>query len=336
MSERICILGAGSWGLTLACLLAKKQHKVKLWESDAKQAEILERTRQFKFLPGLVMPDDLHFSSEIKSALEGAQVIVYAVPSQVVGSVSEKISPYLKKKGTVIVIATKGVDALSSLRMSEIVCSGKNSDLIEKTCVLSGPTIAIEVMRKIPTAAVVAAKNKNVAERVQQLLMTPYFRLYTSDDVAGVEIGGSIKNIIAIAAGIGDGLGLGTNAKAALMTRGVVEIVRLGARMGANPDTFHGLSGIGDLITTCISKHSRNRSFGEKIGQGMSTQDALDEIQMVVEGVETTKGVMGLAKKMDIDMPITAEVYGVLFEGKSPRKVVGDLMNRQAKPEVET
>lgn len=333
MFDKIAILGAGSWGITLANLLSENDHKIKIWESDKKQADILHRNRSFKFLPGLKIPDNIPISSKVEEVVTEVNIIVFAVPSQVIREVTRKIVPLIADKNVIIVIATKGIEADTSLRMSEIINSQLSGGLKNRITVLSGPTIAVEVMKKIPTAAVVAASQEDVAKYIQQNFMTAYFRLYTSTDVIGVELGGALKNIIAIAAGIGDGLGLGTNAKAALMTRGMVEISRLGLVMGAKAETFSGLSGIGDLITTCISKYSRNRTFGEKIGRGETSEQALKEIEMVVEGVKTTEGVYHLSVKHNIQMPITTEIYNILFKGKDPKKAVGDLMMREAKPE---
>ncbi len=334
MSCNIAILGAGSWGITLGKLLHEKGHKIRLWESDKKQADVLKEKRGFKFLPEYTIPYDVLITSVLEEVLKDAKIIVFAVPSHVVAEVSEKIAALIENKDVIILIATKGIEQKSSLRMSEIVTSNISTALSNNIAVLSGPTIALEVSKKIPTAAVIASNNQDTAKYIQECFMTPYFRLYTSNDVIGVELGGAIKNIIAIAAGAGDGLGLGTNTKAALMTRGIVEITRLGVNIGARADTFRGLSGIGDLITTCISKYSRNRNFGEKIGQGKTIQEALDEIEMVVEGVKTAEGVYKLALKNKIEMPIIIEVYNILFKGKAPKEAVEHLMTRQAKPET--
>ena len=334
MSCNIAILGAGSWGITLGKLLHEKGHKIRLWESDKKQTDVLKEKRGFKFLPEYTIPYDVLITSVLEEVLKDAKIIVFAVPSHVVAEVSEKIAALIENKDVIILIATKGIEQKSSLRMSEIVTSNISTALSNNIAVLSGPTIALEVSKKIPTAAVIASNNQDTAKYIQECFMTPYFRLYTSNDVIGVELGGAIKNIIAIAAGAGDGLGLGTNTKAALMTRGIVEITRLGVNIGARADTFRGLSGIGDLITTCISKYSRNRNFGEKIGQGKTIQEALDEIEMVVEGVKTAEGVYKLALKNKIEMPIIIEVYNILFKGKTPKEAVEHLMTRQAKPET--
>ncbi len=335
MSDNIAILGAGSWGITLSMLLSEKGHKINLWESNEKQAEILKTTRTFKFLPNWQIPDTIMISSDPKELISEANMIIFAVPSQVVRDVTKRIVPLIKNKDVIIVVASKGIEADSSLRMSEIISSQIPPELREKVTVLSGPTIAVEVIKKNPTVAVIAASSQDVAEHIQQNFMTPYFRLYTSSDIIGVELGGALKNIIAIAAGINDGLGLGTNAKAALMTRGIVEITRLGIIMGAKAETFSGLSGIGDLITTCISRYSRNRTFGEKIGQGKGLREAVDEIGMVVEGIKTAEGVYKLSLNHKIAMPITTEIYNILFNGKNPKKAVEDLMMRQARPEIE-
>ncbi len=333
ISERIAVLGAGSWGITLANLLHGNGHTVTLWEFNSKEAELLQKKRRFRFLPGVTIAGGIRVTNSLSDTLLNARIIVIAVPSQVVRKVTGKVSKLNIRKDALFICATKGIETKTFLRMSEVISSELPSRYKSRVSVLSGPTIAVEVSRHIPTACVIASRRKLTAEYLQKIFISTYFRTYTSTDVTGVELGGSLKNIIAIASGIIDGLGLGSNTKAALITRGIVEINRLGIELGAKSSTFIGLSGIGDLITTCMSKYSRNRSFGEKIGQGKSIKNSLNDIVMVVEGVATAKAVYNLSCKLNIDMPITREVYNVLFKHKHPRKAVEYLMMRKAKSE---
>jgi glycerol-3-phosphate dehydrogenase (NAD(P)+) len=329
------ILGAGSWGITLATLLFEKGIFVKVWEFERKQAEILRKKRKLRFLPWLDIPREIEITSSIPQALEGVRLVVIALPSHVVRRVAKKIAGICLPKDIIIVIASKGLEDKTLLRMSQVLKEELPEKLRERIVVLSGPSHAEEVSRKIPTSVVVASKNEKLNREVQKIFFTPYFRVYTNSDIIGVELGGALKNTIAIASGISDGLGLGDNSKAALITRGLVEVTRLGKILGGKQTTFSGLSGMGDLIVTCISRYSRNRNFGEKIGQGKTLKKALSEIKMVVEGIRTTKAAYQLAKKYKISMPITEETYKVLFKNKKPSEAVRDLMLREAKPELE-
>ncbi len=330
--DKICILGAGSWGSALGVLLAKKGYEIEMWTNEESQCEAVNRSREnIDFLPGVVIPQNMNLSIDIQDSIKGAKAIVMAVPSQAVREVIKLAKPYLSKD-QIIVNVSKGLERGSNLRISEVVAQ----ELEENSfAVLSGPSHAEEVAKDVPTTVVVASKDMDVAEAVQDIFISPKFRVYTNTDLVGVELGGSLKNIIAFAAGVSDGLGYGDNTKAALMTRGLTEIVRLGVAMGANAKTFSGLSGVGDLIVTCTSMHSRNRRAGILIGQGMSLEEALKEVKMVVEGVEAAKVAYGLSKEYDIEMPITNELYGVLFEGKDVKKSVIDLMMRSKTHEIE-
>ncbi|MCJ7645476.1 NAD(P)H-dependent glycerol-3-phosphate dehydrogenase [bacterium] len=335
MVKSAAILGAGSWGITLAILLFEKGFFVKVWEFERKQAEILRKKCKLRFLPWVDIPREIEITSSIPHVLEGVQLVVVALPSHVVRRVAKKIAEVSLPEDIIIVTASKGLEDRTLLRISQVLSEELPEKLRERIVVLSGPSHAEEVSRKIPTTVVVASTNEKLNREVQKIFFTPYFRVYTNPDIVGVEMGGALKNIIAIAAGISDGLGLGDNSKAGLITRGVVEITRLGKALGAKPATFSGLSGMGDLIVTCTSGYSRNRNFGEKIGQGKTLKKALSEIKMVVEGIRTTKAAYQLAKKYKVSMPITNEVYSVLFKNKETSQAVRDLMLREAKPELE-
>lgn len=326
----IAVIGDGGWGTTLAVLLAKKGFDVSLWGAFPEYTEIVRKSREnVKFLPGTKIPDGVMLTHSMADAIKGRDLVVLAVPSQFMRGVltilkGEDIS------GKRFISVVKGIENGTLKRMSEVIfeCLGK-----QKLAVLSGPTIALEVANLSPTTAVIASDDAVLAKDAQNAFITDRFRVYTSDDMLGVELAGSIKNIIAIAAGGLDGLGFGTNAKAALLTRGLVEMARLGVVMGAKRETFYGLSGLGDLTTTCVSRYSRNRWLGEEIGRGRKLKAILKETDMVVEGVSTTKAVYELAKKYDVEMPITAEIYKVLYENKDPKIALHDLMTRAPKQE---
>lgn len=335
MVKNVAVLGAGSWGITLAILLFEKGFFVKVWEFEREQAEILRKKRKLRFLPWVDIPREIEITSSISHALEGVRLVVIALPSHVVRRVGKKMAEVSLPEDIIIVNVSKGLEDKSLLRMSQVLSEELPEKLRDQIVVLSGPSHAEEVSRKIPTTVVVASVNEKLNWEVQKFFFTPYFRVYTNPDIIGVEMGGALKNIIAIAVGIGDGLGFGDNSKAALITRGLVEITRLGKALGAKPATFSGLSGMGDLIVTCTSRYSRNRNFGEKIGQGKTLKKALSEIKMVVEGIRTTKAAYQLAKNYKVSMPITEEVYKVLFKNKKPSEAVTDLMLREAKPELE-
>lgn len=332
MSDRrsVAVLGDGGWGTALALLLYGYGHDVRLWSAFPEYAAELRRRREnVKFLPGITLPAGLRVTASGREALTGVDLAVVAVPTRYLRRTLRRLRPAVPQD-LPVVSGTKGLEGRTLKRPSEVVVEVLG---VKRVAVLSGPSHAEEVARGLPASVVAASRWRRLAQRVQELLSGPTFRVYTSSDVVGVELGAAVKQIIAVAAGIGDGLGLGDNAKAALMTRGMVEIARLGVALGAQRKTFAGLSGIGDLITTCISRHSRNRAVGEAVGRGRSLNDVLGEMEMVAEGVDATRAVRGLARKLGVEMPITEQVYQVLFRGKEPLRAVTDLMLRQAKPE---
>lgn len=330
--EKMCVLGAGSWGSALALSLAKKGYEVSLWTLNEEQANKINKTKEnIDYLPGILFPNNINTTTDLNKAIENSEIIVLAVPSQAIRNVCEKIKPYVKENQILVDVA-KGLEKGTGLRLSE-VCKEElpNNPYV----VLSGPSHAEEVSRDIPTTVVVASESLEIAQRVQDIFMSPKLRVYTNPDIVGVELGGALKNIIAFGAGICDGLGFGDNAKAALMTRGIREIARLGVAMGANASTFSGLSGIGDLIVTCTSMHSRNRRAGILIGQGKSLDETLKEVKMVVEGITATEVAYEVAKSLNVDMPITNAIYSVLYGGMNPNEVVIELMMRNKTHEME-
>ncbi len=327
---RIGILGDGGWGTTLSIMLSDKGYPVTLWGAFEKYAAQMSKTRRNpKFLPGIKIPQNIKITGDLKSAINNKEIVVLAIPSQYTRSVLKKIKGNFSKD-TVFLSVTKGIEISSSKRISEVIRAELGP---VKLAVLSGPTIAQEVAKGIPTTAVVASSNKKIRKTIQTVFSTQSFRVYTNPDIIGVELGGSLKNVIAIACGVSDGLGFGTNTKAAILTRGLAEICRLGKVMGAKPETFSGISGLGDLVTTCISKQSRNRMVGELIGRGKSLSQIRRHMQMVAEGVPTAKSAYALSIKYKTEMPITREVYRLLYKNKSPRQAVKDLMTRKSKEE---
>lgn len=329
--KKIVVIGDGGWGTTLGIVLCNKGYDVTLWGLFPDNIELIKaRKENIKFLPGAKIPDRLKLTSSLDEALANKELIVLAAPSQFLRGVLDMIKMH-KIPDAEFVSVVKGIENNTLKRMSEVV-----QDIlgVQRLVVLSGPTIALEVANGAPTTAVAASADTELAKEIQEIFMTDRFRIYTTDDVIGVELGGSLKNIIAIAAGASDGLGYGTNAKAALLTRGLVEIVRLGAAMGARKETFYGLSGLGDLTTTCVSQYSRNRWLGEEIGKGKKLPDVLKGTDMVVEGVATAKSAYDLSKKYGVEMPITEEIFKVLYENKDPQKAVRDLMTRAPKNEI--
>jgi glycerol-3-phosphate dehydrogenase (NAD(P)+) len=334
----IGILGAGSWAISLAVLLCKRNHQVSMWEFDKKEAEILSQQREHAIkLPGIIIPENVLITNDLEELFTGQDYIICAVPAQTVretfGFIRKNVNQRNIKKIRSWIIVSKGIECLTLSLLSDVILDEISDITKDKIVVLSGPSHAEEVSRDIPTTVVAASTNNDLAVEIQNQFSTDTFRVYTNNDIIGVELCASIKHIIALAAGICDGLGFGDNTKGALLTRGMVEMARLGKKMGANEKTFSGLAGFGDLITTCISRHSRNRKMGELIASGLILKDALKKMTMVVEGIETTKSVYKLAKKNNIDMPITNEVYKTLFEGQSPLEAVKALMMRQFKPE---
>jgi glycerol-3-phosphate dehydrogenase (NAD(P)+) len=331
MIKKVTIIGDGAMGSVCAMLLCENSIQTTLWGYDTVQlAQIADKHENIKFLPGYPLPQKLIFQPDDAKALQGAELVVSAIPCQYMRGIWTRLKSCLPA-GVPVVSTTKGVENKMLLRPTEILAGilGPGHTL----AVLSGPTIADELARKLPATATVACEDMGMAQQIQQAFTTPMFRVYTNEDIIGVELAGAMKNVIAIAAGIIDGIGAGDNAKAALITRGLAEIDRLGMAMGAKEKTFAGLSGLGDLVTTCISPKGRNRLFGERIGKGLSAKDALAATQSVVEGATTCESVLELAQKNNVEMPITEAVFDVISGRKSVRQAIADLMSRQLKAE---
>lgn len=327
----ITILGDGGWGTTLALLLHSKGFKVSVWSAFPEYAEYLEKQRiNSKFLPGIKIPKGISFVSDLEKIISRKQLIVIAVPSQYARGILKKIKKYDYPRDAIYLSVSKGIEIGSLKRMSEVAREELGN---VKIAVLSGPTIAHEVAKGVPTAAVIASSNASIRKYLQNIFINERFRVYTNNDMVGVELGGSLKNVIAIACGISDGLGFGANTKAALLARGLAEMSRLGVIMGAKARTFTGISGLGDLVTTCISMYSRNRTLGEQIGKGRHLRSLISNMQMVAEGVPTAKSAYELSLRYKVEMPITREVYAVLYKNKSPSCAVKDLMTREGKEE---
>jgi glycerol-3-phosphate dehydrogenase (NAD(P)+) len=334
----IGILGGGSWAIALAVLLHGRKHTVRMWEYNKSDATMLTERREHSVkLPGIILPDEVMITNSISEAIEIAEFVICVVPSQTMRAtlkhLVDSVTPAVLSRIEGWIVCSKGIECETLKLMSEVLMEEIPGLTEAKIVVLSGPSHAEEVSRAIPTTVVAASKNYALAMKIQQEISTETFRIYTNSDVIGVELAASAKNVIALAAGISDGLGLGDNTKGTLLTRGMVEMIRLGKKMGAEEQTFFGLAGIGDLITTSISRHSRNRKMGELIASGLSLTEALSKMVMVAEGVETTKSVYRLAQKFGIEMPITVEVYKVLFENEPPRQAIKNLMMRQFRPE---
>jgi len=324
---KVTVLGAGAWGTALAKLLNEGRHSVKLWGHDPTHLDQVRRAgRNERYLPGLELPRELAFETDLTKAVDGSDCVVVAVPSKVFREVTQCLRDY---RG-VVVSVTKGIEYDTGLTMCGVL---KENAPHARTAALSGPTLAFEVARGIPTAIVAASADVQTAPRVQELFHRPTFRVYTSTDLLGVELGGALKNVIAIAAGVSDGLGFGDNSKAALITRAIVEIRRLGVACGAQAETFAGLSGLGDLTVTCFSRLSRNRGFGERLGRGEKAADVLASMVNVAEGYPTARAAYQLARKLKMTMPIIDEVYTMLYEGKDVRKALHDLTGRESKAE---
>ncbi len=333
--KQITVLGAGSWGTALAIVLAENGHDTLLWTNRQDQADEINYKHTNKtYLPETVLPQNLRATSSLEEAAAHGATVVVAVPTKAIREVCGNIAELLTEP-KLFVHVSKGIEPDSLLRISELIRETVKAELIEEIVVLSGPSHAEEVVLQHPTTVTAACKSLEAAEKVQDLFMSSYFRVYTNDDIVGVEIGGALKNVIALAAGITDGLAYGDNAKAALITRGLAEITRLGVKMGGNPFTFAGLAGMGDLIVTCTSVHSRNWRAGNMLGKGMKLDEVLEQMGMVVEGVRTTKAAYQLAQKYDVPMPITTELYDVLFNGKEPKQAVDELMIRMKKSEID-
>ena len=329
---KIGVIGSGSWGTALAWLLRNNGHDITLWSYLPEETEMFQKHHQnTDKLPGVILAEDVEFTCDLEHSVKGKDLLVLAVPSPAVRSTSANMKPFVSA-GQIVVDVAKGIEESTLMTMTDII---EQEIPQAEVAVLSGPSHAEEVGRGLPTTIVAGAHRKETAERIQELFMSPVFRVYTSSDMLGIEIGAALKNVIALAAGIADGLGYGDNTKAALITRGIAEISRLGTVMGANPHTFFGLSGIGDLVVTCASIHSRNRKAGYLIGQGLAMQEAMDEVHMVVEGVYSARAGLKLAEKYGIEMPIITVVNQVLFDGKPAAEGVRELMQRVKKDELE-
>ncbi len=330
MKKRITLLGGGSWGTALAKLLSENGHEVTVWLRDEEQCRMLREERvNKKYLPNVQIPENIVFSSDINEASKDADMVLIVTPTQIIRGVLRQIDKEYKKN-KIIINASKGIEKGTMCLVSDIVREETDDCIF---AALSGPSHAEEVGLSMPTAITLACESKEVAEEIQDAFMSSYFRVYTNEDVVGAELGGALKNIIALGAGISDGVGYGDNAKAALMNRGIVEIARLGIAMGADVHTFFGLSGIGDLIVTCTSKHSRNWNAGYLIGQGMTKDEAIKKIGMAVEGIPTTYGAYELSKKLNVEMPIVDAMYNVLENSADVKETVNKLMLRDKKEE---
>ena len=326
------VIGAGSWGTALSVLLDDNGHQVTIWSIDPEEVKMLNEQREHaKKLPGVKLSDKMVITGNLQEAIEGKDFLVLAVPSPFTRATAKKMCPYVAE-GQKIVDVAKGIEESTLKTLSQQI---EEEIPQADVAVLSGPSHAEEVGRKLPTTCVIGAKTKKTAEYLQKAFISPVFRVYISPDILGIELGGSLKNVIALAAGMADGLGYGDNTKAALITRGIAEIARLGMKMGGKLETFTGLTGIGDLIVTCASVHSRNRKAGYLMGQGKSMQEAMDEVQMVVEGITATEVAYKVSRELNIDMPITEAIYSVLYQGANPNEAVLELMTRSKKHEME-
>lgn len=328
---KIGMIGAGSWGIALTWLLTNNGHEVTVWSALEDEIRLLqEKHEQTSKLPGVILADSVSFTTSLEEAVKGRELLVLAVPSPFVRSTAHQLKDAVED-GQIIVNVAKGIEEKTLMTLSEVI---EEEIPQAQVAVLSGPSHAEEVGKGVPTTIVAGAKTRAAAEKIQNIFMSPVFRVYTSPDVLGIELGAALKNVVALAAGIADGLGYGDNTKAALITRGITEIARLGTAMGGRRETFFGLSGIGDLIVTCASMHSRNRRAGILIGQGHTMEEAMQEVQMVVEGVYSAKAAMGLAEKYHVSLPIIEQVNQVLFYGKPAADAVGELMLRDKKIEI--
>lgn len=334
---RICVLGAGTWGTALASLLVTNGHEVVLWSAISAEIETLSSTKRHKNLPDAVLPEGLCYETDIASALAGAELVLYVVPSEFIRVTARRAAPFLEV-GAMLVSAAKGIEPTSLKTMTEIIedeTASARPDSQFKYAALSGPTHAEEVAKGLPTSIVSACVDEETSMKIARAFASSCMRVYTNTDVIGVEIAGALKNIVAIASGINRGMGYGDNSQAMLMTRGIAEITRMGLAMGCHRRTFMGLAGIGDLIVTCTSRHSRNNRCGEMIGRGMSYEEASREIGMVVEGYHALEAAMELSRKYEVEMPITEAVYNVIKGGVTPREAMLTLMSRELKNEIE-
>ena len=333
MHKSIGVIGAGSWGTTLADLLAKKRHRVTLWAYEKELVSEMQSCRENGiYLPGIRLSDNLDFTGSLEEAVSNKDLLLFVVPSQVLRKVLVDALPHISEN-SIIVSASKGIELESLKLVSQVYEESLPEDLYRRFAVLSGPSFAREVALEMPTAVVAASADPVVAKEVQDIFNSHFFRVYTNGDVVGVELGGAVKNVIAIAAGIADGLGFGSNTRAALITRGLAEMSRLGQALGARGETFAGLAGMGDLVLTCTGELSRNRSVGIQLGQGRTLEDILSEMRMVAEGVKTTESTCLLARKLGVDMPIAFKVNEILYKNRPAREAVIELMSRDLKAE---
>ena len=332
---KIGVVGAGSWGTALANLLAGKGYPIDWWVFEADVCEQIRAYRENRiFLPGVKLSRNLEATNDLAAVVRDKDVVLIVVPSHVMRSVAESVAPHLLPTA-IVVSASKGIENETLLTMSEVLKEALEGFQDDRFSVLSGPSFAREVVQNLPTVVTAASRNLDCARSVQHIFATPFFRVYTHDDVIGVELGGSIKNVIAIAAGMIDGLGMGLNTRAALITRGMTEIRRLGVALGANPRTFTGLAGMGDLVLTCTGSISRNHTVGFKIGQGMTLEEVLRDMRMVAEGIKTARSVYNLSLRSGVEMPISQAIYQILYEGLSPKDAVYQLMTRDLKRELD-
>jgi len=333
MTERIGVIGAGAWGTALSMLLADKRHDVTLWMYEKDLAEETTRTRENRvYLPEFTLPASIKVTSSMKEAAEGKDVILSVVPSHTARAVSKQFAPFLSDDA-VIVSASKGIEIDTLMPLSEVFRDILPKQYHNRLCFLSGPSFAKEVAQKMPTAVSLASYDPALGRKVQETFSNDYFRIYTNPDVIGVELAGSLKNVVAIAAGVLEGMGYGYNTAAALLTRGLAEMARLGVAMGGNLQTFSGLAGMGDLVLTCTGGLSRNRTLGVRLGKGEKLDDIMKGVKTVAEGVRTAKAARDLARKYNVDMPVVDESYLILYEGKDPKRAVKDLMTRELKEE---
>ena len=327
------VVGTTSWGTTLAILMAKQGHQVKLWVRTEEEAALLQRERENRrFLPGFPFPPSLQATASLDDAFGQARLVLFAVPSKSLRANAQRVGGAIESDA-VVISATKGLEVDTGLRMSEVLTQELPESLRSRICALSGPNLSAEIAQEWPSTTVVASRDEHAASIAQAALMTPYFRVYTNSDVVGVELGGALKNVIAIGAGISDGLGYGNNTKSAFVTRGLAEITRVGVAAGANALTFAGLAGLGDLVATAASPLSRNRSLGEQLAKGRSLKEIQASMQNVAEGVDTSAAAVKMAKRLEVEMPITEATYRVLFQGLDPKQAVIELLSRAPQPE---
>ena len=333
MNERIGVIGAGAWGTALAILLAEKKLDVTLWMYEQDLAEETPRTRENRvYLPGFRLPANLTITSSLEAAVKGRKFVLSVVPSHTVRAIASQFASFLSNNA-VVISASKGIEIDTLMLLSDVFRDVLPERVHSGLCFLSGPSFAKEVAQKMPTAVALAASSPEAGRRAQEIMSSPYFRVYTNTDVVGVELGGALKNVIAIAAGVLEGLGYGYNTSAALLTRGLAEMARLGVAMGASPATFSGLAGMGDLVLTCTGGLSRNRTLGTRLGKGEKLDAIMKDTRTVAEGVRTAKAARSLAEKYGVEMPVTEEAYQILYEGKDPKQAVKDLMGRDLKEE---